>query len=189
VLTNRLVPNRFRIRARVRSLFSRGLSGNETFVQKHCGHCRRSFDKPYCTSCNDTSLTHAAMIYRFIALLESSPSDAKQVTLPVIIADDDAEAFLPPLPPLDGSTNPNDMRKKEKQVQGCCDEVEKVLMGGKVDGERVRPVIEWGVESLVLRPPGQGKGKGKGNGKMGAGKEGKVVVYRVMGMTLATSVR
>lgn len=42
VLANGSFPNKFRVRARVKSIHTRGLAGKETFVQKHCGHCKRA---------------------------------------------------------------------------------------------------------------------------------------------------
>jgi hypothetical protein len=113
-------------------------------------------------------------------VLESSPDITTsagnstvpaRATLPVIIADEEAESFLPPLPPLDGSTNPNDIKKKEAQIRRCCEDAEAILMGGRIDGQRTRPVIEWGIESLVVKEPKRGKGEGKG-----------VVAFRVCGM-------
>jgi hypothetical protein len=42
VLTNRTFPNKFRIKARVKDIHSRGIPGNDHYVQKHCGHCKRA---------------------------------------------------------------------------------------------------------------------------------------------------
>ena len=41
VKVNQLIPNKFRVRARVKSLHTRGVPGNKTYVQRHCLHCRR----------------------------------------------------------------------------------------------------------------------------------------------------
>ena len=42
VLSNPTFPNKFRVKARVKSIHTRGLPGKETFVQRHCGHCKRA---------------------------------------------------------------------------------------------------------------------------------------------------
>jgi hypothetical protein len=42
VLSNCTFPNKFRVKARVKSIHPRGLPGKESFVQKHCGHCKRA---------------------------------------------------------------------------------------------------------------------------------------------------
>jgi hypothetical protein len=179
VLKNYTVPNRFRVRARVLSIHPRGVQG-DSLVQRHCALNKQAFSGPFCGSCNDTSLKHASYRYRFVVVLESSDitttaaengTTPAGATLPVIIADEEAESFLPPLPPMDGSTNPNDIKKKDAQIRRCCEDAEAILMGGRFDGERTRPVIEWGVESLVVKEPKRGKGEGKG-----------VVAFRVCGM-------
>lgn len=48
VLNNRSVPNKFRVRARVKSIISRGLGGMEKglLVQAHCAKCRRQCIPP-----------------------------------------------------------------------------------------------------------------------------------------------
>ena len=42
ILANGTFPNKFRVKARVVSVHGRGIKGNDTYVQKHCGHCRRA---------------------------------------------------------------------------------------------------------------------------------------------------
>jgi hypothetical protein len=42
VLANRTFPNKFRIKARVKDIYTRGPSSKDAYVQKHCGHCRRA---------------------------------------------------------------------------------------------------------------------------------------------------
>lgn len=42
VLSNANFPNKFRVKARVKTIHPRGLSGKESFVQRHCGHCKRA---------------------------------------------------------------------------------------------------------------------------------------------------
>lgn len=41
ILSNRTFPNKYRVKARVIAVHTRGVPGNTTFVQKHCHHCRR----------------------------------------------------------------------------------------------------------------------------------------------------
>lgn len=177
-----------------------------------------SFNDPYCRSCNDTDLSRASYAYQFIALLESPQSPASigahakhagpgAPAFAVLIADEEATAFLPALPPLTTLTNPNEVRTIERQIAGCIKETYSILMGSKMDGHRVRPVIRWSVESYTAQPRSRsvgkkGKGKqnggsrdsaievgGEGNGGGRAGAEGDkgsqekgVVAYRVFGM-------
>lgn len=42
ILANATFPNKFRVKARVMSVHSREIKGNDTYVQKHCGHCKRA---------------------------------------------------------------------------------------------------------------------------------------------------
>ena len=42
VLSNPTYPNKFRVKARVKSIHTRGLPGKDSFVQRHCGHCKRA---------------------------------------------------------------------------------------------------------------------------------------------------
>ena len=89
-------------------------------------------------------------------------------TLPVIIADQDAADFLPPLPPMSASTNPNDERRTQQRIREASARVHDTLLGAKQDGERTRPTIDLSLEILEVR---QGP------------KEKKVIVARVFGMT------
>jgi hypothetical protein len=42
VLSNPTFPNKFRVKARVQSIHTRGLPGKDIYVQRHCGHCKRA---------------------------------------------------------------------------------------------------------------------------------------------------
>ena len=177
---NTTVPNRFRVEARVVSIHPRGMAGSVALVQHHCIKCRRqyvestscriyqligsSFSSTYCQSCNDIDLNRAELRYRFIAILEQGDH-----TLPVIIADEDAAEFLPPLPPLSTSTNPNDHRKTQQRIKEASAQVLDVLLGARQDGERPRPLIHFAVETYEVRQKDKGAMKG-------------VVVSRVFGM-------
>jgi hypothetical protein len=121
----------------------------------------------------------------------------------VIIADEEAAAFLPALPPLTPLTSHNEIRTIERQIADCSKETYSLLLGSKMDGERVRPAIRWSVESYTARrrQHGQGKkGKGRdrdkgkaadgeregererGRGEGGEGADEGVVAFRVFGM-------
>ncbi|ORX36102.1 hypothetical protein BD324DRAFT_657049 [Kockovaella imperatae] len=164
VKTNTLVPNRFRVQARVRSLHPRGLQKNATYLQKHCIKCNRawvdsfaghtdairSYPDLYCQSCNDTKLIHTRILYRFIAVLEQD-----NVILPIVIADDAAEDFLPCPPPVLASDNPNDLRKLMNRLRQMSEEVDHILLGPRQEGERVRPIIDWSIESALTKVPGK----------------------------------
>ena len=41
VLSNSTFPNKFRVKARVKSIHTRGLPGKDSFVQRYCSHCKR----------------------------------------------------------------------------------------------------------------------------------------------------
>ncbi|EIW68525.1 hypothetical protein TREMEDRAFT_62986 [Tremella mesenterica DSM 1558] len=118
ILGNGTVPNRFRVRARVKSVHPRGLPGG--------------------------------------------------FTLPVVIADEDANGFLPPLPPISTTSNPNDQRKTAAQLRRICAQVDTILLGPKMDGLHSRPLVEWTIQTFLASPP---RGQGEG-----------VVVGRVFGM-------
>lgn len=66
----------------------------------------------------------------------------------VIIANEAAAEFLPPLPPLVASTNPNDKKKMETRVREANRAAEEMLLGAMMDGQRSRPLIEWSVETV-----------------------------------------
>ena len=106
--------------------------------------CR--FNKPYCQSCNDDDLEHAQLRYRFVAIIEQA-----DVFLPIIISDEDAEAFLPALPPLSASTNPNDGKKLQIRIKEASEKVDQTLLGSRMNGERVRPVIDWSLETYSIK--------------------------------------
>ena len=123
-----------------------------------------SFGNAYCQSCNDIDLNRAELRYRFIAILEQGDH-----TLPVIIADEDAAEFLPPLPPLSSSTNPNDLRKTQQRIKEASAQVLDILLGARQDGERPRPIIQFAVEMYEVRQKDKGTIRG-------------VVVSRIFGM-------
>ena len=107
--------------------------------------CRANarFDPPACQACSDPELSHAELRYWIWAELENS-SDA----MSVIIANEAAAEFLPPLAPLVGSTNPNDRKKMDTRVREANRAVEDMLLGATMDGQRSRPVIDWSVETM-----------------------------------------
>lgn len=82
-----------------------------------------------------------------------------------VVSDDEALAFLPPLPPF-SSGGPNELKRNIARFKGITKEVGDLLMGARMDGERPRWVVEWGLECYVVKG-----GKGEG-----------VVVHRVIGM-------
>ena len=119
-----------------------------------------SFPGGYCQSCNDVDLHKAELRYRFVALLAQD-----DLTVPIIVADEEAAAFLPPLPPMSTSTNPNDRGKTLQQIREASAQTLDILLGAKIDGVRPRPVIDLSVEMYEVRQ-----------------KEKGVVVLRVFGM-------
>jgi len=66
----------------------------------------------------------------------------------IIIANEAAAEFLPPLPPLVASTNPNDKKKMDTRVREANRAVEDMLLGAKMDGQWSRPIIDWSVETV-----------------------------------------
>jgi hypothetical protein len=84
------------------------------------------------------------------------------------------EKFLPALPPISASTNPNDIKKTIRQIEETTKKVEGVLQGGMMDGVRPVPLIDWTLESTIVTVP---KGYGGPNGDKG------VVVYKPFGMS------
>lgn len=82
----------------------------------------------------------------------------------------EAEDFLPPLPPIQYSDNPNDAKKQEISLKENREKVDKVLLGAKMDGQRQRPIIDWTMEAYLVPIKG-----GKGN-------KGSLAAVRVFGM-------
>lgn len=126
----------------------------------------------YCKKCKDTELEDAEWRYRFVAILEepkSGPTASEAATLPILIGDDEAALFLPGLPPLGHTGNPNDERKVKERLRGICEEVDKLLLGAKMDGKRPRPVYDWTIESY--EPEGERANAGQ-----------PLIVYRAFGM-------
>jgi hypothetical protein len=66
----------------------------------------------------------------------------------IIIANEAAAEFLPPLPPLVASTNPNDKKKMDTRVREANRAVEDMLLGAKMDGQWSKPIIDWSVETV-----------------------------------------
>lgn len=94
-------------------------------------------------------------------------------------------SFLPGLPPLTPSTNPNDATKSQRQLSHISKSVSDLLLGPRLDGVRTMPVFDWSVESYVVKlPKGFTAPGGKVSGQPGAGAgAGRgVVVWRVFGM-------
>jgi len=129
---------------------------------------RCSFGGAYCQSCNDIDLNRAELRYRFVAILEQEDHD-----LPVIVADEDAVAFLPPLPPLSTAGNPNDHRRTQQRIREASAQALDVLLGAKQDGERPRPIVDFSLETYEVKRKEKGEIRG-------------VVVSRVFGMQSRT---
>jgi hypothetical protein len=128
-------------------------------------------------------MAKAAWRYRFAVILED-----EHHTLPMLICDDEAvrpsmgfsgsptdrqEHFLPPLPPLSPSSNPNDHKKNARQIAATTKKVVEILQGGAMDSIRPRPWIDWTLQSMVVSTP---------KGYVGKGEKG-IVVYKAFGMT------
>lgn len=110
--------------------------------------------------------------YRFVAILQEpklGPTASEAATLPILIGDDEAALFLPGLPPLGRAGNPNDERKVKERLRGICEEVDKLLLGAKMDGKRPRPVYDWTIESYEPEVEGTNAGQ-------------LPIVYRAFGM-------
>jgi len=184
IAANIMVPNKFRLRARVKAIFPRNPpTGTPPMANYICFFCKKC-ERPYvyvlqpissrtlttrdnaktCHGCKDTILAEAELRYRFIAILEQNDN-----SLTVLISDRQADEFLPPLPPLSPTNNPNDLKKIENRTREANEKVEQILLGAMMDGQRSRPVIDWTVECYAVK-----------NGKKGA--KGEVVVYSVFGM-------
>jgi hypothetical protein len=127
-------------------------------------------------------MKNAAWCYRFLIILEDEES-----TIPVLIADyeavraffhdalaDQKDRFLPSLPPISASTNPNDVRKTGYQIAAANKKVVDILQGGAMDLVRPRPWIDWTLQSSVVQPP---------KGYAGLKGEKGIVVYKAFGMT------
>lgn len=79
----------------------------------------------------------------------------------------EAEEFLPPLPPIQHTTNPNDAKKQETTLRENREKVDSILLGAKMNGQRPRPIIDWTMEAYIVPT--------KGN-------KGSVAALRVFGM-------
>lgn len=105
--------------------------------------------------------------------LEESSLTNTSENLTVLVADQDAADFLPPLQPLDASFN-SDPKKQislTKRIASTQNEIRTLLMGNTMDDKRTCPMVEWSLESYVARS------KGKGKAPLEA-----VTMYRVFGM-------
>lgn len=143
----------------------------------------------YCQSCGDVDMGHASWQYRFVAILEDS-----EAIIPVLIQDEEAvrpkhtgcfwlrwhderltgqARFLPALPPLSASSNPNDARKTLRQLEGINKGVCDVLQGAPMDNVRPQPYIDWTIASCRVPVP---------KGYVGPHGEREVVVWKAFGM-------
>ncbi|WVR04232.1 hypothetical protein IAU60_001232 [Kwoniella sp. DSM 27419] len=175
IVSNQTVPNRYRVQARIKSIHPRGLPNNDTLIQPYCSHCRAAFKGAWCMSCNDTEGSEAGWRYRFVAILQDGdgqPGDE----MAVIVADDEADAFLPPLPPYAVTSNPNDIRKLERRRTEISGEVIRLMQGAKFDGVREKPVIDMTVEVYEVADP---RKRGGGVGV----EQSTVIAARMFGMT------
>jgi hypothetical protein len=84
------------------------------------------------------------------------------------VSDEEAINFLPPLPPFPRPDDPNVTRRNEIRLKEINNKVLDVLLGARVDGERPRGVVEWGLESYKAVAPGK--------------ERKEVQVFRVCGM-------
>lgn len=87
--------------------------------------------------------------------------------------DNDQNRFLPPLPPPSASTNPNDIKKTNRQIAETKKGVLDVLQGAPMDGIRPVPYIDWTLQSYIVPLP---KGHTSSKGEKG------VMVHRAFGM-------
>jgi hypothetical protein len=83
------------------------------------------------------------------------------------------EKFLPSLPPVSPSTNPNDQKKTKRQIEETTSRVMGVLQGGMMDGVRPVPYIDWTLQATIVNAP---------KGHVGARGEKGIVVYKAFGM-------
>ncbi|WVQ97535.1 hypothetical protein IAU59_004649 [Kwoniella sp. CBS 9459] len=154
--SNRTLPNKYRIHARVKSLHSRSIAGSDSFVQPYCKHCRATFKSgwTFCKSCNDEEGRKAEWRYRFIAILEEVNEDgmAGDQTA-VIIADNEAAEFLPALPPYSTTTNPNEIARTNQRRSDITGQVYNILQGCKMDNVRPKPVIDFSLMVYRLDKP------------------------------------
>ena len=108
-------------------------------------HPCHSFATPHCQSCNDLKCEKATYVYRFIAIIEQDDTE-----LSLMIADKQAESFLPQLPPLSASNNPNDIKRHQIRLKEISARVDGILLGKMFDGQRTRPIIDWTIQCLEL---------------------------------------
>ncbi|OCF33972.1 hypothetical protein I316_04318 [Kwoniella heveanensis BCC8398] len=213
--SNRTLPNKYRIRARVKSLHPRSVIGNDSFVQSYCKHCRATLKHgwTFCKSCNDEAGNKAEWRYRFVAILEEVDRDGVvRDEMAVIIADDEAAEFLPALPPYSPTTNPNEIARMNQRRSDINGQVYNILQGCKMDNVRPKPVIDFSLMVYRVDKPmprlGLGPGarnrngsrarsrsesaggvseRGNGNGN-GNEREGEsVIVAKVFGMKCTSS--
>lgn len=83
------------------------------------------------------------------------------------------EKFLPSLPPISNTSNPNDIKKTNRQIEETTAKVMGVLQGGMMDGVRPMPLIDWTLESTIVKAP---KEYVRASGQVG------IVVFRAFGM-------
>ena len=107
----------------------------------------------------------AELRYRIVAILETEKGD---VTMPVLISDEEADKFLSPLPPVPTSGNPNDLKRMKERMQKASREAEDKLLGAKQNGRHPRPLIDFTIETFVTEKR--------------AAKDVTIVVPRVFGM-------
>lgn len=91
----------------------------------------------------------------------------------VIASTDKQERFLPSLPPISASTNPNDQKQADRRILGICQNVIQTLQGATMDGVRSRPWIDWTIQSVFVPAP---------KGHVGLKGEKGVLVYKAFGM-------
>lgn len=69
----------------------------------------------------------------------------------MIIADEEASDFLPPLPPLAPTTDPNDTRKTQQRMREASARVHDIMLGAKQDGVRPRPTIDLTLQTYEVQ--------------------------------------
>ncbi|OXG80718.1 hypothetical protein C349_03899 [Cryptococcus neoformans var. grubii Br795] len=154
-------PAKLRTIAKVDDIFSREEIGErEMLVHAWCKNCKKCFPSNLmpCENCGDVEGKQAEWRYRFYLLLMDRQSDL------TVFCGEEAEEWLPSLPPYEPTTNPRDKQKTKQRLEQCCKEARDILMGEKGnDGRRSRPWIDWTLEPYII-------------------KYGKVVQNRVFGM-------
>ncbi|WVF70377.1 hypothetical protein IAT40_005167 [Kwoniella sp. CBS 6097] len=163
---NRTLPNKYRIHARVKSLHPRSIVGSDSFVQPYCNHCRATFKHGWtsCKSCNDEDGKKAEWRYRFVAILQEVDADGTAgEEMAVIVADEEAAEFLPPLPPYSTRTNPNEIARTNQRRSDISGQVYNILQGCKMDNIRPKPIIDFSLMVYILDKPMPGPGPRNGS--------------------------